>query len=164
MQVARLDGKYRRTLISGDMDSPRAIAVDPREGEAPPPYAAHAALSACLASATHLYCIRLLIIDFTSLLGYLFWSDWEQSAPRIERCSLAGRNRVEGGVVKAGGGALAQGAWPNGIALDYRPKRLYWVDARSDSLHTATYDGEDHREVHCYTSCACIRCRSRRAG
>lgn len=89
--------------------------------------------------------------------GYLFWSDWEQSAPRIERCSLAGRNRVVGGVIKAGGGALAQGAWPNGIALDYRPKRLYWVDARSDSLHTATYDGEDHREVRTYYSGSAIQ-------
>lgn len=55
---------------------------------------------------------------------------------------------MPGGVVRGGaGGVLAQEAWPNGIALDYRPKRLYWVDARSDSLHTATYDGEDHREV-----------------
>lgn len=33
VQVARLDGKYRRTLIAGDMDSPRAIAVDPRLGQ-----------------------------------------------------------------------------------------------------------------------------------
>lgn len=32
-QVARLDGQYRRTLIAGDMDSPRAIALDPRLGK-----------------------------------------------------------------------------------------------------------------------------------
>ncbi|XP_049880284.1 low-density lipoprotein receptor-related protein 1 [Pectinophora gossypiella] len=106
IEVARLDGQYRRTLIAGDMDSPRAIAVDPN-------------------------------------MGYLFWSDWEQAAPRIERCSLAGRHRV--GVVRVD--ALTDGAWPNGITLDHLSKRLYWIDARSDSIHTTTYDGTDYHEV-----------------
>lgn len=32
IEVASLDGSSRRTLIAGDMDSPRAIAVDPRYG------------------------------------------------------------------------------------------------------------------------------------
>ncbi|CAH0717532.1 unnamed protein product, partial [Brenthis ino] len=32
IEVASVDGKYRRTLISGDMGSPRAIAVDPTVG------------------------------------------------------------------------------------------------------------------------------------
>ncbi|CAB3232339.1 unnamed protein product [Arctia plantaginis] len=106
IEVARLDGQYRRTLIAGDMDSPRAIALDPR-------------------------------------VGYLFWSDWEQAAPRIERASLAGRRRSA--VVRVD--ALSDGAWPNGISLDYRARRLYWIDARSDSIHTTDYDGGDHREV-----------------
>lgn len=75
--------------------------------------------------------------------GYLFWSDWEQAAPRIERASLAGRART----VAVRVDAVSDGAWPNGISLDYRARRLYWVDARSDSIHTTTYDGEDHREV-----------------
>ncbi|XP_047035510.1 prolow-density lipoprotein receptor-related protein 1-like, partial [Helicoverpa zea] len=106
IEVARLDGRYRRTLLAGDMDSPRAVAADPR-------------------------------------LGYLFWSDWEQAAPRIERASLAGRARR----VLLRVDALAGGAWPNGLALDYRARRLYWVDARSDSIHTSTYDGADARQV-----------------
>ncbi|CAG5013242.1 unnamed protein product [Parnassius apollo] len=106
IEVARVDGKYRRTLIAEDMDSPRAIAVDPRK-------------------------------------GYLFWSDWEAAAPRIERASLAGRRRTA--VVRVD--ALSDGAWPNGIALDHLAERLYWIDARSDSIHTTTYDGGDYREV-----------------
>lgn len=32
IEVARLNGSYRRTLIAGDMESPRAIALDPRFG------------------------------------------------------------------------------------------------------------------------------------
>ncbi|XP_068625234.1 prolow-density lipoprotein receptor-related protein 1 [Battus philenor] len=106
IEVARADGMYRRTLIAEDMESPRAIAVDPRK-------------------------------------GYLFWSDWEAEAPRIERASLAGRRRAS--VVRVD--ALSDGAWPNGIALDHLAERLYWIDARSDSIHTTTYDGTEHREV-----------------
>lgn len=106
IEVARLDGRHRRTLLAGDMDSPRALAVDPNA-------------------------------------GLLFWSDWEASAPRIERCSAAGRRRAA--VVRVD--ALTDGAWPNGISLDHRPRRLYWVDARSDSIHTTDYDGGDYREV-----------------
>ncbi|CAH2097282.1 unnamed protein product [Euphydryas editha] len=101
IEVARLDGKYRRTLIAGDMDSPRAIAVDPS-------------------------------------VGYLFWTDWEAAAPRIERASLAGRRRRE---------LLRVGEWPNGLALDLPARRVYWVDARADSVHTADYDGGDARTV-----------------
>jgi integrin beta 2 len=32
IEVARLNGSFRRTLIAGDMESPRAIALDPRLG------------------------------------------------------------------------------------------------------------------------------------
>lgn len=32
IEVARLNGNFRRTLVAGEMSSPRAIAVDPREG------------------------------------------------------------------------------------------------------------------------------------
>lgn len=88
------------------MESPRAIAVDPRE-------------------------------------GYLFWSDWDNNQPRIERCSLAGLDRQI--VVLAE--KITELAWPNGITLDYDLKRIYWVDAKSHSIHTTKYDGSDHHEV-----------------
>jgi len=32
IEVARLDGKYRRTLITSDLDQPRAISVIPQKG------------------------------------------------------------------------------------------------------------------------------------
>lgn len=106
IEVARLDGKYRRTLIAGEMESPRAIAVDPRD-------------------------------------GYLFWTDWDDNAPRIERCSLAGLDRE----IVVHVDKLTDGGWPNGLTLDYDSRRIFWVDARSDSIHTTKYDGSDHHEV-----------------
>lgn len=106
IEVATLGGEHRRTLLAGDMESPRALAADPR-------------------------------------YGYLFWSDWELNAPRIERCSLAGRGRQV--VVRVD--VLTEGAWPNGITIDYVATRIYWTDARSDSIHTTLYDGSSYYEV-----------------
>ncbi|XP_069676734.1 low-density lipoprotein receptor-related protein 1 isoform X1 [Periplaneta americana] len=106
IEVARLNGSFRRTLIAGDMESPRAIALDPR-------------------------------------YGLLFWTDWDANAPRIERCSMSGQNRTV--VVRVD--QVTDGAWPNGLTLDYMLKRIYWIDARSDSIHTTFYNGSDHREV-----------------
>uniref|UniRef100_A0AAR5Q063 EGF-like domain-containing protein n=1 Tax=Dendroctonus ponderosae TaxID=77166 RepID=A0AAR5Q063_DENPD len=106
IEVAKLNGSFRRTLVAGEMESPRAIAVDPRD-------------------------------------GYLFWSDWDNSAPRIERCSLAGLDRQI--VVQVD--HFIKGGWPNGLTLDYVMRRIYWADARSDSIHTCDYNGNDHHEV-----------------
>lgn len=87
------------------MASPRAIALDPRE-------------------------------------GLLFWTDWDNTDPRIERCSMAGEYRQK--IVWV---THVNGAWPNGLTLDYTLKRVYWIDARSDSIHTVDYDGGDHHMV-----------------
>lgn len=32
IEVAKLNGSFRKTLVAGDIESPRAIAVDPRDG------------------------------------------------------------------------------------------------------------------------------------
>lgn len=32
IEVSRLNGSFRRTLIASDLESPRAIALDPRDG------------------------------------------------------------------------------------------------------------------------------------
>ncbi|KAK9892226.1 hypothetical protein WA026_019028 [Henosepilachna vigintioctopunctata] len=106
IEVAKINGSYRRTLIAGDMESPRAIAVDSRD-------------------------------------GYLFWTDWDNSSPRIERCSLAGLDRKL--VINVN--QINNGGWPNGLTLDYDLRRIYWVDAKSDSIHTTDYDGRNHHEV-----------------
>ncbi|RZF40959.1 hypothetical protein LSTR_LSTR013214 [Laodelphax striatellus] len=106
IEVAKLNGSFRRTLIAGDMESPRAIALDPR-------------------------------------YGLLFWTDWDANSPRIERCSMSGDHRRVVVLVEK----MSDGAWPNGLTLDYELKRIYWIDARSDSIYTVTYDGGDHREV-----------------
>ena len=107
IECSKLNGSFRRTLIAGDMESPRAIALDPR-------------------------------------FGILFWSDWDTDAPRIESASMSGDHRR---VVVRMDRKEAGGAWPNGLTLDYVSLRLYWIDAKSDSIHTSKYDGSDIREI-----------------
>ncbi|PAV56600.1 hypothetical protein WR25_00279 [Diploscapter pachys] len=76
-------------------------------------------------------------------VGLMFWTDWEEGNARIEKASMAGTNRtVLYNVTKVPGGG-----WPNGIVCDTITKRIYWVDAKSDSIHTMGYDGKDQKEI-----------------
>ena len=111
IEVADFSGNDRLTLVSGFMDSPRAIALDPK-------------------------------------VGLLFWTDWDRQFPRIERSAMSGENRsVIINVTSASVAGMQGSGWPNGIVVDYDLQRLYWIDARSDSIHTSKYDGSDLREV-----------------
>lgn len=56
----------------------------------------------------------------------LFWTDWDNKAPRIERCSMAGDDRTV--IVRIDD--VSDGEWPNGLTLDYQLTRVYWVDAK----------------------------------
>ncbi|KAF4524352.1 hypothetical protein B566_EDAN007528 [Ephemera danica] len=113
IEVAKLNGSFRRTLIAGDMESPRAIALDPR-------------------------------------FGYLFWTDWDANGPRIERCSMSGEGRSL--IIRVD--QVTDGAWPNGLTLDYVMRGhetqthpfaialfenyVYWTDWRTNSVVRAS--------------------------
>jgi low-density lipoprotein receptor-related protein 1 (alpha-2-macroglobulin receptor) len=110
IEVSKLNGSFRRTLINGGLESPRALSVDPREAK-------------------------------------MFWTDWERDAPRIESCDMSGEQMTRRVVYSVSPSSPDGVAWPNGLSLDFEAKRIYWIDARSDSVHTAFYDGADHRIV-----------------
>lgn len=59
-------------------------------------------------------------------LRMIFWTDWDTSAPRIERASMSGRGRL----IICRVDDITDGAWPNGLTLDYIALRVYWIDAR----------------------------------
>lgn len=60
------------------------------------------------------------------LFRLLFWTDWDANAPRIESCSMAGNGRKVVVYIDH----IGNGAWPNGLTLDYVLERIYWIDAR----------------------------------
>uniref|UniRef100_A0A4W3IBD4 LDL receptor related protein 1B n=1 Tax=Callorhinchus milii TaxID=7868 RepID=A0A4W3IBD4_CALMI len=104
IEVAKLDGSMRTTLIAGAMVYPRAIALDPR-------------------------------------YGILFWTDWDSNFPRIEAASMSGAGRRT--VHKA----LGSEGWLNGLTVDYLENRIVWIDAMSDGIYSALYDGSELIEV-----------------
>lgn len=73
--------------------------------------------------------------------GYLFWSDWDKTNPRIERASMSGEDRQTIYRMRV------NNSWPNGLTLDYDNVRLYWIDASTDSIHSTDYDGKDYIEI-----------------
>ncbi len=68
----------------------------------------------------------------------MFWTDWEQSNPRIERCTLAGDARTMVFNVTA----ILGGGWPNGLTVDYVARRIYWIDAKYESDHSLAAGSE----------------------
>ena len=107
IEVAKINGSFRQTLVAGSMSRPRGLALDPRQ-------------------------------------AVMFWTDWDTAGPRIESSAMDGRPDSRTTVFRVGSYG---GAWPNGLTLDYQAVRLYWTDARSDSIHSSRYDGSDHHEI-----------------
>lgn len=78
-------------------------------------------------------------------VGFLFWTDWDDKNPRIERSYLDGSSRKV--IVKVEEYSNLPKSLPNGITLDYAVHRVYWIDAGSGSIHTVKYDGSGHQSI-----------------
>lgn len=68
----------------------------------------------------------------------IFWTNWG-SYPRIERASMDGEMRT----------VIVQQKifWPNGLAIDYPTRLLYFADGNLDHLHFCKYDGSNRKQV-----------------
>ncbi|KAJ8981147.1 hypothetical protein NQ317_013812, partial [Molorchus minor] len=78
-------------------------------------------------------------IAVASDLGWLFWSDWNEKDPKVERSNLDGSERIQIVTERLG--------WPNGITLDLINFKIYWCDAKADKIEYANMDGTDRREL-----------------
>lgn len=58
--------------------------------------------------------------------GLMFWSDWNEKTPKIERANLDGSGRI----------LLVSEtvSWPNGMAIDVITNKLYWGDAKTHKI------------------------------
>ncbi|XP_052738259.1 low-density lipoprotein receptor isoform X2 [Bicyclus anynana] len=77
-------------------------------------------------------------IALNPLDGWMYWTDWGQ-VPKIERAGMDGSHRqtIISYDVK----------WPNGLTLDLVRKRVYWVDAKLNTISSCNYDGSARRVV-----------------
>nr|CAI5860807.1 unnamed protein product [Callosobruchus analis] len=78
-------------------------------------------------------------IAVASSLGWLFWSDWNEKEPKVERSNLDGSERTQIVTERLG--------WPNGITLDLDAMKIYWCDAKLDKIEYANMDGTERREL-----------------
>lgn len=70
--------------------------------------------------------------------GWMFWTDWGVDA-KIERAGMDGSHRqtIVSYEVK----------WPNGLTLDLVKKRVYWVDAKLNTISSCDYNGSNRRLI-----------------
>ena len=68
----------------------------------------------------------------------MYWTDWGKE-PKIEKAELDGANRTV--IVNT------SIYWPNGLAIDYKARRIYWVDAKLDKIEFMAYDGTSRRII-----------------
>ncbi|KAG1714926.1 Low-density lipoprotein receptor-related protein 2 [Nymphon striatum] len=70
--------------------------------------------------------------------GLMFWTDWDVVTPRISRAWMTGFDQSAIVMVKT---LDSSGGFPNGLALDAEHNKLYWVDAKSNTINTVDYSG-----------------------
>lgn len=73
--------------------------------------------------------------------GYLYWTDWSSSVPRIGKATMDCRNISY--IVKGKENLV----WPNGITIDHQMGRLYWTDAYLDQIVSSDLNGADRKVV-----------------
>ncbi|XP_071133750.1 low-density lipoprotein receptor-related protein 4-like isoform X1 [Mytilus edulis] len=69
--------------------------------------------------------------------GILFFSDWG-TYPRIERCGLDGKDRET--IVENVGEPIS-------LTIDYKVKRIYWLDRLRSEIKSAKFDGSSIKTV-----------------
>ena len=67
--------------------------------------------------------------------GLMFWTDWHEEFPKIERASMDGNPDSRLVIINATNG------WPNGLTLDYQNRFLYWVDAKAKHIARSDWNG-----------------------
>ena len=78
----------------------------------------------------------IVLIFFT--IRKLFWVD-RGYPPKLESSNVDGSGRKD--LVKD------EMIWPNGLALDYPNKRIYWTDTKKRTIETVDYSGNDRKIV-----------------
>ena len=77
--------------------------------------------------------------QFDVLNRKMYWSDWHSPA-KIEVANMDGTGRR---ILVQGGGL----SWPNGLSIDYNARKLYWADARTDSIECVDFNGSNRTVI-----------------
>lgn len=134
---ARFDGSAQMDIVT-KIEQPDGIAIDPLARNLYWTDAGHDRIEVCRLDGSS----RMVIINeglrepraigVSPTRGWIFWSDWNEQKPKIERASLDGSQRIVLVAKDLG--------WPNGLALDHDAKKMYWCDAKTDRIEMENMD------------------------
>ena len=69
------------------------------------------------------------------LFRQIFWSNWNDKQPAIQTATYDGYDSKS--II------TERIRTPNGLAIDYKARKLYWSDARLDKIERMNYDGSE---------------------
>lgn len=71
-------------------------------------------------------------------LSLMYWTDWGAN-PKIEKAGMDGSAR----------GAIVTGnlTWPNGLTIDQATNRLFWADAKLDTIEVSDLNGGNRQLI-----------------
>ena len=131
IEMIRLDGTYRRIIISHDLDAPRDISLDTVNGWI---------YWSDWGTNPRIGIIRKLALK---KIGPVYGKIPQITLYiLIERAWMDGTHREI--IVKE------DIAWPNGIAVDIQEQKIYWCDAKMDRIEVANVDGSNRYIVLSY--------------
>ncbi|KAF5274097.1 hypothetical protein FQR65_LT04495 [Abscondita terminalis] len=138
------DGTHKKVLVTAGLDTPEDLAVDWITGNIYFTDAEIKHVGVCTNDG--MYCTALVnrnVQNPRSIVlypqkGLMYWSDWGKR-PEIGRAKMDGTDDIS---------FVANGIyWPNGLALDIPNERLYWVDAKINTLQSIKLDGTERRII-----------------
>ncbi|GJQ65548.1 hypothetical protein Trydic_g7648 [Trypoxylus dichotomus] len=141
IQKAKLDGTRQKDVITQEILHPDGIAMD---WIARNLYWADAEMDRIEITTLSGKYRKIIIEDglyepraivVTPELGLMFWTDWNESAPKIERANLDGTDRT---IIIS-----SKLEWPNGVAVDWKKQKVYWCDAKTHKIEYANIDGSN---------------------
>ncbi|XP_062570173.1 LOW QUALITY PROTEIN: sortilin-related receptor-like [Saccostrea cucullata] len=91
-----------------------------------------------LFNSTYLDRPRAMVLD--PRFGYMYWTDWSATNPRIVRAWMDGTHNQT--IV-----TRPNVHWPNGITIDYRSDKIFWTDAYRHGVYYADSDGRNPHTV-----------------
>ncbi|XP_073694518.1 low-density lipoprotein receptor-related protein 6 [Garra rufa] len=144
IEVAELDGTYRKVLFWQDLDQPRAIALDPGRGYmywtdwGEIPKIERAGMDGTHRSViidSEIYWPNGLTLDYGQ--QKLYWADAKFNF--IHRSNLDGTGRE----------VVVKGSLPHPFALTLYEDTLFWTDWNTHSIHACyKHTGENSHEIH----------------
>ena len=94
-----------------------------------------------LVNDTYLDRPRSLVLD--PHFGWMYWTDWSRTNPRIMKSAMDGNYSSITTIVSGRRNVY----WPNGITIDHRDMKIYWTDGHLDRISSAYLDGSGIKQI-----------------